>query len=134
MFLLHPQESLSFAMIRAGRAMVASRLAERQNRRVLEMIVVLIRALALACRGHHELVLENLALRQQLCLANIAPGQKSLTLASPVGTLRGDASRHQDGCCGPIGSGNASRPPARDSCPAPSTRRPRAFEYALSTS
>src|SRR2546425_12788440 len=30
------------------------------------MILVLGRALALACRGHHELVLENLALRQQL--------------------------------------------------------------------
>lgn len=30
------------------------------------MILVLVRALALACRGHHELVLENLALRQQL--------------------------------------------------------------------
>jgi len=37
-----------------------------------------------------------------LCLANIAPGQKPLTLASPVGTLRGDASRHPDGCCGPM--------------------------------
>ncbi len=30
------------------------------------MILVLVRALVLACRGHHELVLENLALRQQL--------------------------------------------------------------------
>src|SRR5882672_8019802 len=30
------------------------------------MIFVLVRALVLACRGHHELVLENLALRQQL--------------------------------------------------------------------
>ena len=29
------------------------------------MILVLVRAWALACRGHHELVLENLALRQQ---------------------------------------------------------------------
>lgn len=39
---------------------------QRHNRRVLDIIVVLVRALALACRGHHELVLENLALRQQL--------------------------------------------------------------------
>jgi transposase len=39
---------------------------ERHNRRVLEMIFVVVRALALACRGHHELVLENLALRRQL--------------------------------------------------------------------
>jgi hypothetical protein len=40
--------------------------SKRHKRRVLEMIVVVIRALALACRGHHELVLENFALRQQL--------------------------------------------------------------------
>jgi len=33
---------------------------------VLETIVLSVRALALACRGHHELVLENSALRQQL--------------------------------------------------------------------
>jgi hypothetical protein len=39
------------------------------------------------------------------------PGQTPLTLASPVGTLRTDASRHQDECGGPIGSGDASRPP-----------------------
>ena len=63
----HPAlRDLSFATIRTGRVMVASRLVERQNRRVLEMIVVLVRALALACRGHHELVLEHLALRQHL--------------------------------------------------------------------
>ena len=40
--------------------------SKRPNRRVLELILVLVRGLALACRGHHELVLENLALRQQL--------------------------------------------------------------------
>src|SRR5947209_9201330 len=33
---------------------------------MLELLVVIVRALALACRGHRELVLENLALRQQL--------------------------------------------------------------------
>jgi hypothetical protein len=33
---------------------------------VLEMILLLGRALAVACRGDHELVLENIALRQQL--------------------------------------------------------------------
>jgi putative transposase len=33
---------------------------------MLELIIVLVRALALGCRGHHDLVLENLALRQQL--------------------------------------------------------------------
>jgi putative transposase len=35
-------------------------------RYVLQLILVLVRAVALACRGQHELVLENLALRQQL--------------------------------------------------------------------
>jgi len=33
---------------------------------VMETIVLIARALALACRGHQELVLENLALRQRL--------------------------------------------------------------------
>jgi putative transposase len=33
---------------------------------MLELLVLIGRALALACRGHHELVLENVALRQQL--------------------------------------------------------------------
>jgi putative transposase len=58
---------VSFAKITAARA---SRLIRRPcNRKiavVLETILLLIRGLALACRGHRELVLENLALRQQL--------------------------------------------------------------------
>ena len=33
---------------------------------MLELLVLIGRALALGCRGHHELVLENIALRQQL--------------------------------------------------------------------
>jgi putative transposase len=33
---------------------------------MLELLVLIGRALALACRGHHELVLENVALRQQV--------------------------------------------------------------------
>ena len=33
---------------------------------MLETLLLVARALALTCRGHHELVLENLALRQQL--------------------------------------------------------------------
>ena len=33
---------------------------------MLETLLLMARALALTCRGHHELVLENLALRQQL--------------------------------------------------------------------
>src|SRR5438876_6723330 len=63
---MKPSDDLSFATIRTGRVTVDSPRVERQNRRVLEMISVLVRALALACRGHHELVLENLSLRQQL--------------------------------------------------------------------
>jgi hypothetical protein len=45
---------------------VHNALSKRHNRRVLEMILVNVRAVALPCRGHHELVLENLGLRQQL--------------------------------------------------------------------
>ena len=37
----------------------------RHDRRVLEMILLIVRALALACRGHRELVLENMALRRK---------------------------------------------------------------------
>jgi hypothetical protein len=33
---------------------------------VLQTVLLFVRAVALACRGHHELVVENLALRQQL--------------------------------------------------------------------
>jgi hypothetical protein len=33
---------------------------------VLELIVLLLRAIALTCRGHQDIVLENLALRHQL--------------------------------------------------------------------
>ena len=38
----------------------------RHDRSMLELLVLMGRALALACRGHQELVLENMALRQQL--------------------------------------------------------------------
>jgi hypothetical protein len=38
----------------------------RHDRRVLEMIALIVRSLALARRGHRELVLENMALRQHL--------------------------------------------------------------------
>jgi hypothetical protein len=36
---------------------------------VLELLILIGRGFALAFRGHHELVLENLALRQQLMAA-----------------------------------------------------------------
>jgi putative transposase len=57
---------LWFARIRAGTPRVDPPCHERHNRGVLNMVALLIRAVGLACRGHHELVLENLALRQQL--------------------------------------------------------------------
>ena len=57
---------LWFARIRAGAPRVDPPCHERHNRGVLNMVALLIRAVGLACRGHHELVLENLALRQQL--------------------------------------------------------------------
>ena len=43
-----------------------SRTNTRHDPRMLELIVLTGRALALVCHGHHELVLENVALRQQL--------------------------------------------------------------------
>lgn len=55
------------------RGWVVSLLVDRQNRRVLKIIFVFVRALALACRGHRELVLENLALR--LCFAKTRTGR-----------------------------------------------------------
>jgi hypothetical protein len=36
----------------------------RQDQTVLEMIVVIVRAIGLACRWHREIVLENVALHQ----------------------------------------------------------------------
>src|SRR6266436_3007308 len=57
---------LSFAETRSAFVLVDFRSASRHDRRVLEMIAVFVRAVALACRRHQELVLENLALRQQL--------------------------------------------------------------------
>src|SRR4029453_2496608 len=58
--------ALSFAKSRPAAGWVASLLVGRENWRVLGIIFVFFRALALPCRGHRELVLENLALRQQL--------------------------------------------------------------------
>jgi hypothetical protein len=37
---------------------------------MLEVLIVVVRALALALRGHRELVLDNLALRQQLAVVH----------------------------------------------------------------
>jgi hypothetical protein len=51
----------------------------RRDDRVLEIIVLIARALALACRGHQELVLENIALRQQLRAALF------FAFSSPIG-------------------------------------------------
>jgi hypothetical protein len=63
------------------------------------------------------------AVPRQYCATAI-----SLRLASPFGSLPGDASGDHDTACGPIGAGNASGSPARDPCPAASTRRPHSFE------
>src|SRR5215213_4719036 len=51
--------------IRPLSLLILARLAGHDHG-VLATILWIARALALACRGHHELVLENLALRQQL--------------------------------------------------------------------
>jgi hypothetical protein len=67
-------------------------------------------------------------------LANIASSQEVIDVGVPGRHSTGDASRHQDGGCGPIGPGDASRFPARDSCPAPPARRSRSIDEALSPS
>jgi hypothetical protein len=38
----------------------------RHNQPVLEILLLMLRAIAVACRGHQEVVLENMALRHQL--------------------------------------------------------------------
>jgi hypothetical protein len=45
---------------------------------MLQLLMVVCRALALALRGHRELVLENLALRQQLMAMKRANGRPRL--------------------------------------------------------
>ena len=45
---------------------------------MLELLIVVVRALALMLRGHRELVLENVALRQQLAV--MQRGQKRVSL------------------------------------------------------
>jgi Phage integrase family len=91
--------------------------SKRQNRRVLEMILVLVRSLALACRGHHELALENLALRQQLnALRRTVTRPRLRTRIGCFGsswlTRGGTGERHSCSCsptpwCDGIGNGSA---------------------------
>jgi transposase InsO family protein len=38
----------------------------RQNLSVIELVFLIVRGIVVACRGHHDLVVENMALRQQL--------------------------------------------------------------------
>ena len=45
---------------------------------MLELLVLIGRALALGCRGHHELVLETEALRQQLRAVRRTPTRRHL--------------------------------------------------------
>jgi hypothetical protein len=51
---------------------------------MLELLIVLGRAVTLALRGHRELVLENLALRQQLIVMNRATSRRHLQARSAV--------------------------------------------------
>ena len=60
--------------------------------RMLELLIVVVRALTLALRGHRELVLENLALRQQLAAfhrttAMSPPGTRPTLLDGPRAKL-----------------------------------------------
>jgi hypothetical protein len=45
---------------------------------MLELVIVVVRSLALMLRGHRELVLENVALRQQLAVMQRAPKRTPL--------------------------------------------------------
>jgi hypothetical protein len=56
---------MSFARIPSCRC-VDFRGPSQQDRAVLELIILLLRAIGLACCGHEDIVLENLALRHQL--------------------------------------------------------------------
>ena len=58
--------ALTFA--RTPRALVHADFARdvRHDRGMLKLLVLMDRALALACHGHQVLVLENMALRQQV--------------------------------------------------------------------
>ena len=56
--------TLSVARTPSATVSVDFRTQRRHHDSVPEMIGLTARALALACRGHHELVLENIALRQ----------------------------------------------------------------------
>ena len=59
--------SLTLARTRSGGVRVDFRVdASSHDPRMLELFILIGRALAFALRGHQELVLENLALRQQL--------------------------------------------------------------------
>jgi hypothetical protein len=49
---------------------VEFRAQDSHDHRMLEVLIVVVRALALGLRGHRELVLENLALRQQLAVVH----------------------------------------------------------------
>jgi len=57
---------------------------------------------------------------------------KPLTLASPPGTLQARRGGFRAGSYGPSSPSDAYRPPARNPCPAPPTKHPRAFASALS--
>ena len=57
---------LSFARMLPSCAGVAFSSHSRQDEDVIQLTLLLLRAITLACRGHHDVVLENLALRHQL--------------------------------------------------------------------
>jgi hypothetical protein len=66
-----------------------------------------------------------------VCLANFRPG-KIIDVSIAAGDATHNASGRPDGHCDPIGSVDAQKPAARNSCLAPSVSCPDAFESALS--
>jgi hypothetical protein len=66
------------------------------------------------------------------CASPILRPGKIIDVSSAAGDATRDASGRPDGHCDPIGSVDAQRPAARNSCFAPSVSRTDAFESALS--
>jgi len=55
------------------------RIDASHDRCMLELLLIVARALALALRGHRELILENLALRQQLTAMKRSANRRAIS-------------------------------------------------------
>ena len=72
---------LSFARMLSSLSRFAFSSQSRQDQDVFEITLLLLRAITIACRGHYDVVLENLALRHQL--ANPATTREAASAPHP---------------------------------------------------